>query len=85
MLKKYFRTTLQPLSLLTIEGIQVFEEATLESDIITLQQRALTDSFPVVNLGHNYMVGTSLAVYFELHHFDFKVPEISEWFIGNEQ
>jgi len=39
LLKKYFLHNLQPTSLLNIEDIQIFEEATVESNIITLQKR----------------------------------------------
>ncbi len=84
LLKEYFLKNLQPISLLNIEDIQIFEEATVESNIITLQKRKLTDSFSVANLSDDYMLGSSLSAYFELNHFDFVVPETSEWFIGNQ-
>jgi len=85
LLKKYFLHNLQPTSLLNIEDIQIFEEATVESNIITLQKRKLTDSFAVVNLSEDYVLGSSLSDYFELNHFKFVVPETSEWFIGNQE
>ncbi|MEL7123739.1 MAG: TaqI-like C-terminal specificity domain-containing protein, partial [Bacteroidota bacterium] len=84
LLKEYFLENLQPISLLNIEDIQIFEEATVESNIITLQKRKLTDSFPVVNLSDDYSIGASLSEYFEANHFEFAVPETSEWFIGNQ-
>lgn len=84
LLKAYFMKSLQPISLLNIEDIQIFEEATVESNIITLQRRKLTDTFSVVNLANDYTLGASLSDYFELNHFEFAVPDTSEWFIGNQ-
>ncbi|MGY6743541.1 MAG: type IIG restriction enzyme/methyltransferase [Cecembia sp.] len=84
LLKAYFMKSLQPISLLNIEDIQVFEEATVESNIITLQKRKLTHSFMVVNLGSDYTLGASLSDYFDSNHFEFSVPDTSEWFIGNQ-
>lgn len=84
LLKKHFVKNLQPISLLNIEDIQIFEEATVESNIITLQKRKLTESFPAVNLSDDYILGSSLSEYFDIHHFEFTVPETAEWFIGNK-
>lgn len=84
LLKAYFMKSLQPISLLNIEDIQIFEEATVESNIITLQKRKLTDTFSVVNLANDYTLGASLSDYFESNHFEFAVPDTAEWFIGNQ-
>lgn len=84
LLKKHFIKNLQPISLLNIEDIQIFEEATVESNIITLQKRKLTEPFPVVNLSDDYILGSSLSEYFDFHHFEFTVPETAEWFIGKQ-
>ena len=85
LLKKYFIGNLQPIALINIEDIQVFEEATVESNIIMLQKGKETDSFPVVNLSSNYPIGSSLAEYFKNYSFDFVIPETSDWFIGNQE
>ncbi len=84
LLKAYFMKSLQPISLLNIEDIQIFEEATVESNIITLQKRKLPDTFSVVNLANDYTLGASLSDYFEFNHFEFAVPDTAEWFIGNQ-
>jgi type II restriction/modification system DNA methylase subunit YeeA len=84
LLKAYFMKSLQPISLLNIEDIQIFEEATVESNIITLQKRKLTNTFSVVNLENDYTLGASLSDYFEFNHFEFAIPDTSEWFIGNQ-
>ena len=84
LLKSHFIKSLQPITLLNIEDIQIFEEATVESNIITLQKRMLTEAFSVVNLANDYTLGASLSDYFELKHFEFSVLDASEWFIGNQ-
>ena len=85
LLKKYFTQNMQPISLLNIEDIQVFEEATVESNIITLQKHKDQTPFFVSNLSGNYVLGTSLSTYFKENSFEFIVPETSEWSIGNEE
>ncbi len=85
LLKKHFIKNLQPVALLNIEDIQIFDEATVESNILTLQKRPLTESFAVVNLSNDYILGNSLSEYFDLRHFQFTVPETNEWFIGNQK
>ncbi len=85
LLKKYFIESMSPVSLLNIEDIQVFEEATVESNIITLQKGNESDSFPVVNLSSDYAFGSSLSDYFNANSFTFKIPNTSEWFIGDQK
>ncbi|SDL28220.1 Type II restriction/modification system, DNA methylase subunit YeeA [Salinimicrobium catena] len=85
LLKDYFLENLHPIALLNIEDIQVFDEATVESNIITLQKGKKTSSFPVVNLSEKYAIGSSLAEFFNNYSFDFVIPETSDWFIGNQK
>ncbi|SHF41243.1 Type II restriction/modification system, DNA methylase subunit YeeA [Salegentibacter echinorum] len=85
LLKNYFVKNLQPVSLMNIEDIQVFEEATVESNIITLQKGYKAGSFPVVNLSKEYSMGSSLSEFFDQNSFEFKIPKSSDWFIGNEE
>ncbi|WP_310380849.1 Eco57I restriction-modification methylase domain-containing protein [Flavobacterium sp.] len=84
LLKNYFLNNLQPIALLNIEDVQIFEEATVESNIITLQKAIHLSSFPVVNLSKEYSFGNSLSEYFESNKFQFTPPQTSEWFIGNQ-
>jgi len=84
LLKKYFINNLQPIALLNIEDVQIFEEATVESNIVTLQKAIQQSSFPVVNLSKEYSFGNSLSEYFESNKFQFTPPQTSEWFIGNQ-
>ena len=75
---------MQPLSLLNIEDIQVFAEATVESSIMMLQNSKNDAPFFVANLIKDYVIGTSLSDYFKKNSFEYKIPETSEWVIGNE-
>ena len=75
---------MQPLSLLNIEDIQVFAEATVESSIMMLQNTKSNAPFLVANLSIDYMAGTSLSDYLKKNSFEYKIPETSEWVIGNE-
>ena len=84
LLKNYFINNLQPIALLNIEDVQIFEEATVESNIVTLQKAIHQSSFPVVNLSKEYSFGNSLSEYFESNKFQFTPPQTSEWFIGNQ-
>lgn len=84
LLKDYFKKAMQPVSLLNIEDIQVFEEATVESNLITLEKKATTAAFAVCNLGEDYQLGESLAHYFKEHSFEFEVPNTTEWTISDE-
>jgi adenine-specific DNA-methyltransferase len=84
LLKKYFIENLQPIALINIEDVQIFDEATVESNIITLQKSADLNSFPVVNLSKDYILGDSLNEYFHKYNFEFIPPSTPEWFIGNQ-
>jgi type II restriction/modification system DNA methylase subunit YeeA len=84
LLKKHFINELKPISLLNIEDVQIFEEATVESNIVTLQKANHSSSFPVVNLSKEYSLGNSLTEYFTKNKFEFTPPKTPEWFIGNK-
>ncbi|MBU6186614.1 MAG: Eco57I restriction-modification methylase domain-containing protein [Cyanobacteria bacterium REEB444] len=84
LLKKYFIEKLQPIALINIEDVQIFEEATVESNIITLQKSMSSKPFQVVNLSKDYSLGDSLNEYFNKYSFEFIPPSTSEWFIGNQ-
>jgi tRNA1(Val) A37 N6-methylase TrmN6 len=85
LLKKYLLMQMQPILLLNIEDIQVFEEATVESSIFTLQKGKNDKLFFICNLTHNYSIGSSLNSYISNNGIEFKVPESSEWIIGNRE
>lgn len=83
-LKQLFVTKLRPLSLLNIQDIQVFEEATVESNVILLQKAALDQAFPVASITKEYSLGDSLLDYFDNHKFSFYPTTSNEWFIGDQ-
>ncbi|WRH66909.1 MAG: Eco57I restriction-modification methylase domain-containing protein [Planktothrix sp. GU0601_MAG3] len=56
-LKKYFIENMQPQTLLNIEDIQIFEEATVESNIIILKKDKVNEYFDVASLTNNYLIG----------------------------
>lgn len=84
LLKKYFIEKLQPIALINIEDVQIFEEATVESNIITLQKSVISKPFQVVNLSKDYSLGDSLIEYFNKYSFEFNPLSTTEWFIGNQ-
>jgi type II restriction/modification system DNA methylase subunit YeeA len=84
-LKKYLIENLQPQTLLNIEDMQIFEEATVESNIIILKKDKVKEFFDVASLNNNYLVGSSLHEYFDKNCFQFIIPNTSEWIIGNEK
>ncbi|MDP3682374.1 MAG: TaqI-like C-terminal specificity domain-containing protein, partial [Ignavibacteria bacterium] len=85
LLKKYFTQNMHPIKLLNIEDIQVFEEATVESNILTLKKHQSNVPFLVANLCDDYSIGSSLSNYFSKNSTEYKIPETSEWVIGNEE
>ena len=84
-LKKYLIENLQPQTLLNIEDMQIFEEATVESNIIILKKDKVNEFFDVASLNNNYLVGSSLDEYFNKNCFQFIIPNTSEWIISNEE
>jgi len=84
-LKKYLIENMQPQTLLNIEDMQIFEEATVESNIIILKKDKVNEFFDVASLNNNYLVGCSLDEYFDKNCFQFIIPNTSEWIIGNKE
>ncbi|MFM9947933.1 MAG: Eco57I restriction-modification methylase domain-containing protein [Saprospiraceae bacterium] len=85
LLKKYFQENVQPVYLLNIEDAQVFEEATVESNILMLQKEKSSKAFLVCNLGSDYELGSSLSNYFQKNAFEFAMPESGDWLISSEE
>lgn len=81
-LKEYLIDNMQLIALLNIEDIQIFEEATVESNILTVQKRKGSNKFLVANLSDNYDVNNSLTDYFETNSFNYSIT--NGWHIGNE-
>lgn len=83
-LKNYFVNEMTPLNLLNIEDIQIFEEATVESNIIILQKTDRKKSFKVVNLKSNFTFNQSLSKYFDENYFDVLISDGMQWIIGDD-
>jgi hypothetical protein len=83
-LKRYFVEKMKPLQLLNIEDIQIFDEATVESDIITLQKTSLNVQFLACQLSDDYNTNRSLNDYFREKCYIFSLPNRHDWIIGNE-
>lgn len=82
LLKTYFQQSMQPLNLLNIEDTQIFDEATVESNIISLQKKKGTDIFSVCALGSEYRSDVSLEDYFSQNYFEVN-PTGNEWTVSN--
>ncbi|MTJ49892.1 type II restriction endonuclease [Dolichospermum sp. UHCC 0259] len=85
LLKKYLIENMQPQTLLNIEDMQIFEEATVESNIIVLKKDKVNEFFNVASLTNNYLIGSSLDEYFDKNYFQFTIPNTSEWIISNKE
>lgn len=81
---KYFSEKTQPLILLNVEDTQIFQEATVESNIITFQKSNSHNAFEVSTLGHDYVYGSALSNYFDNHKFYYNPSKIDEWVIGDQ-
>ncbi len=82
LLKNYFQQQMQPINLLNIEDIQVFEEATVESNIVILQKGNAHKPYSVCNLSENYLIGSSLSDYFVQHCFE-QAADSVEWVVSD--
>lgn len=85
LLKKFFVKQMQPISLINIENTQVFEQATVESSIITLQKGTSTKPFLVCSMKADYVGGSSLNDYFKHNCFEFNRLNNNDWIIGDEK
>jgi type II restriction/modification system DNA methylase subunit YeeA len=84
-LRKYFVNHANPLLLLNIEDKQVFEEATVESNIIVVQKAKWNKQLQAASLKEDYNTGISLNDYFALHSITITDLPASGWTVGNEE
>lgn len=82
---KYFSEKTQPLVLINIEDTQLFEEATVESNIIVLQKSNNHGPFLVSGIDSDYSYGSPLDSYFEDHKFLFNPSKSDEWIIVDQR
>ena len=83
LLRKYLVEKTNPLLLLNIEDKQVFEEATVESNIITIEKTIWNKHLQAVSLKEGFSHENPLQEYFAAHAIVVaELPE-SGWSIGN--
>jgi type II restriction/modification system DNA methylase subunit YeeA len=83
LLRKYLVEKANPLLLLNIEDKQVFEEATVESNIITIEKAIWNKQLQAVSLKEGFGHESPLQEYFSAHSMIIaELPE-SGWTIGN--
>ena len=84
MLRKYLVEKTNPLQLLNIEDIQIFEDATVESNIIEVEKSEWNSNLKAVSLKSNYEPSQSLEEYFKLNSRIISSLSANGWTIGNE-
>jgi adenine-specific DNA-methyltransferase len=84
LLRKYLVEKTNPLQLLNIEDIQIFEDATVESNIIEVEKSEWNSNLKAVSLKSNYEPSQSLEEYFKLNSRIISSLSANGWTIGNE-
>jgi len=84
LLRKYFVEKTNPLFLLNIEDRQIFEEATVESNIIIVSKDTWQNKLQAVSIKNDFNLFPSLDDYFTLHVQTIRELPESGWTIGNE-
>jgi type II restriction/modification system DNA methylase subunit YeeA len=83
-LRKYFLEKTNPLVLLNIEDKQVFEEATVESNIITIEKEKWARKLQAVSLKNDFKHNIPLQEYFIANHTIISDLPENGWALGNE-
>lgn len=78
-LKKYFEGSFQPRVLVNVEDIQLFDEATVESNILIGEAHNLSEEFQVVNMMDDYEFGSSIGRYVSSHSMKYKPETGGVW------
>ena len=83
-LRKFLIENANPLQLINIEDIQVFEDATVESNIIEIEKSKWNFKLKAISLKSDFSIGKSLNKYFnDNSRIISNLPE-NGWTIGNE-
>ncbi len=83
-LRRYFVNHTNPLFLLNIEDKQLFQEATVESNIFAFEKALWNKKLQATSLKEDFNISNSLYDYFSSHSFIIKELPESGWTIGNE-
>jgi type II restriction/modification system DNA methylase subunit YeeA len=81
-LKIFLKEKTQPLSLINIEDAQIFDEATVEANMLFFEKGKMKESFSVCNIRADFKVENSLSDYVLDNSFEFKIPESNDWVIS---
>jgi adenine-specific DNA-methyltransferase len=84
MLRKLFVEKTNPLQLINIEDIQVFEDATVESNIIEIEKSEWNSQLKAVSLKSDFNLSKSLESYFIDNNRIISNLNESGWTIGNQ-
>ncbi len=82
-LRKYFLDNTDPQILINIEDAQIFDEATVESNILLLQKNTFLGDLKGCSLGEDFDINESLIYYFEKNHITISNLEVEGWNIGS--
>ncbi len=83
-LRKLFIEKTNPTLLLNIEHTQIFEEATVESNILTVQKNQWSNQLLAATLGIDFSVLDNVSQYFENHKTLISQLNTEGWSIGND-
>jgi hypothetical protein len=81
-LRQYFANK-NPLQLLDFGGFKVFESATVDTNILLVQNAKPNDSFSACHFKNDYKRGENIKEYFNKNKIIFQGPTAQPWFIGS--
>lgn len=84
-LRGYFRTECNALKLLNFEDTKIFPSATVEVNIMLLQNSAFDNHLNICPLKSDYRIGNSIAKYFDDNSFSISKLDDNGWIISDEQ
>ena len=84
-LREYFVNETSPVVLINIEDTQIFEEATVESNILIIKKSKWNNSLIAANLQKNYSIEKPLQEYISMNAVEMNELKTNGWIIGNEK
>lgn len=84
LLRKYFVNKTNPLLLINIEDTQVFDEATVESNILIVKKDTWNKQMKAVSLKDDFNITAALEDYVFLNSMMINDLPINGWSIGNQ-
>lgn len=84
-LRNYFRTECNAQKLLNFEDTKIFPSATVEVNIMLLQNNDFDNNLCICPLKSDYRIGNSIAKYFDDNSFSISKLDDNGWIISDEQ